>query len=634
MQISRVHIKNFRSIKDVSFDLGDTTVFIGPNNAGKSAILDAIKIALSRNAGFSESDVHLPNPNSDPRIQEPTSVELIIIEPVPYSWGFEIDAILGDRLTLYQDQQRRMIDIRVIYNWNKETESFETRWQFLNSERKTISEYRQSNSFSRFFNYLPIFWLDPLRDAKADFRTSNSRWTRLLEGVQIPEGTEKEVLQALSQLDDQIIAADAQLADIAGTIGEATSIAINNDQGSAKLYSLPQSVQELLSRVGIIMRNDEKQPWLPLLKQGQGLQSLSIIFLLKAIVQQRKTQTNEEIFEPIFAIEEPEAHLHPHAVRTLWQKLLNLPGQKFFTTHSPYFVQNVSLTDLNIVRLEDNQTKVFSLPKSVVSELPWNKYVETLSSGKGTGVFFASSGNNFVVSKQSFSEDLATKLKRCYRKSDDVRSMDLLTEKLRYDSRNLLSQEELRKFQSKGQRNLGEILFARRWVLVEGELDYLLLRALSIALDYPFDEYGISIINFQQSSGLGVFVSLAEALRIPWFILSDGDDQKERFIKELNNRGFRKSELDGRYFSLDDGLTLESQLVADGNSLLLKSILNSLGENIHDSSDNTELLRLMKNHKIKYMIELCFRITENRLIGNSMPKAFIEVIEKLREYKG
>ena len=48
MRITRIEIENFRSIRQLAVDLGDTTVFMGPNNAGKTAILDALRIALTR----------------------------------------------------------------------------------------------------------------------------------------------------------------------------------------------------------------------------------------------------------------------------------------------------------------------------------------------------------------------------------------------------------------------------------------------------------------------------------------------------------------------------------------------------------------------------------------------------------
>ena len=636
MKISRVHIKNFRSIKDISLDLKDTTVLIGPNNAGKSAILDAIKIVLSRRTGlqntrFVESDIHLPSPESDPRSQQPTSVEIKIEEPEPLSWGEELYAELSDALYLNLEQNRRMIDCKVVYEWNEARESFQTVWQFLNPDRGVISEHRQSGSLSRFFNYLPIFWLDPLRDARTDFRTGNSLWTRLLEGIQIPEKVENAVLAELSELDQQIITADPQLAEIEGTITEASKVSNNDGSGSVKLSTLPQSVREILSRVGILMRNDRTRPWFPLLNQGQGLQSLAVIFLLKAYVQQRLEQNDVINIEPIFAIEEPEAHLHPHAVRSLWDRLQHLPGQKVFTTHSPYFVQNVELPNLKLVRLERNLTTICSVPTQVRSDLPWNDYVKTLSEGIGNGVFSESQTNQSVVSNQSFSDGLAKDLQRCYRNNDNYNEMPSLVKKLQNDSKIVLSKDEITYFQSKGQRNLGEIFFARRWVLVEGESDYLLFRTLSYVLDYPLDDFGVSIINFQQSSGPGVYASIAEALRIPWYLILDSDSQSNKFFKALRNRGFQENDLNDRCFRLDQGLNLERQLLSDGNITLLINILQSIGKHINDNSTYSDVLKKMESDKIGYVTELCRRISEEPTLVSSMPKAFITVINKLRE---
>ena len=43
MKLSSITIKSYRSIRDVSIDLGDLTLFIGANASGKSAILDSLR---------------------------------------------------------------------------------------------------------------------------------------------------------------------------------------------------------------------------------------------------------------------------------------------------------------------------------------------------------------------------------------------------------------------------------------------------------------------------------------------------------------------------------------------------------------------------------------------------------------
>ena len=46
MKISRISIQNYRNIKETTFSLSDTTIFMGENNSGKSNMLRAIALPL------------------------------------------------------------------------------------------------------------------------------------------------------------------------------------------------------------------------------------------------------------------------------------------------------------------------------------------------------------------------------------------------------------------------------------------------------------------------------------------------------------------------------------------------------------------------------------------------------------
>src|SRR2546427_12595855 len=95
MRITSLRIENFRSIKRLDTELCDTTVFIGPNNAGKTAILDAVRIALTRRwgqrgTGFTENDVHLASENDDPKSSTGIAIELRAEEAMSNEWPDEI----------------------------------------------------------------------------------------------------------------------------------------------------------------------------------------------------------------------------------------------------------------------------------------------------------------------------------------------------------------------------------------------------------------------------------------------------------------------------------------------------------------------------------------------------------------
>ena len=58
LRINHIHIENFRSIKCLDLDLDDITVLIGANNTGKTAILDSVRIVLTRRWGTTRYRVY------------------------------------------------------------------------------------------------------------------------------------------------------------------------------------------------------------------------------------------------------------------------------------------------------------------------------------------------------------------------------------------------------------------------------------------------------------------------------------------------------------------------------------------------------------------------------------------------
>jgi predicted ATP-dependent endonuclease of OLD family len=83
LRISRLKIRNFRSIKSLDINLPQICALVGPNNAGKSNILLAIQRVLGRDwvsvTSFTEEDVHGRDPSAD------ISIALSFEPALPYS---------------------------------------------------------------------------------------------------------------------------------------------------------------------------------------------------------------------------------------------------------------------------------------------------------------------------------------------------------------------------------------------------------------------------------------------------------------------------------------------------------------------------------------------------------------------
>ena len=616
-------------------DLGETTVFIGPNNAGKTAILDAIRIVLSRRwgqrgTGFTENDVHRAKQDGDPRTLPPVTITLVFEEPQVGVWDSDMVAALEDILTV-SAEGRNLLTLRVTCSWSQEREAFDPVWQFLDSAGMALPEKRRAINLSGFFNYVPIFWLSALRDATDEFTPRSGRWGRLLKSVRIPDKLEAEALRILAELDERIVAADPRLRTIADQIGQATQVAVGEGPGAARVNTLPIGIEEMLQRTGITIRNEEFRPWLPLSHHGQGLQSLAVIFLFQAAVLQQLNESDRTGVEAVFAIEEPEAHLHPQAARTLWDRVSAITGQKLITTHSPYFVHHVPLRQLRIARLRNGQTEISAIPEPIVSELPWNTYLDGLVQGPAKQIVFRDQATNRVGIRSWFNEQIETDLQRCYRNDEELVQRRLTIRDLRHRCRVMPTDEDEIELGFHGRRIRGEIFFARRWILVEGVTEYLLLHALGKALRWPLDTHGVSVIDFQQSGGAGIYATLGEAFGIPWHVIVDGDREGDKIRQQILDRGFTDEQLLERFFALPQPNTLETQLIVDGHLPLLRQILSeSMGDSALNCTEQEFRARL--NHrKTSYMHGLCNRVISDEVLAKQMPAVFVNLVTNLRD---
>ncbi|MHC4925556.1 MAG: ATP-dependent nuclease [Planctomycetota bacterium] len=86
-----------------------------------------------------------------------------------------------------------------------------------------------------------------------------------------------------------------------------------------------------------------------------------------------------------------------------------------------------------------------------------------------------------------------------------------------------LSTTELRRVGYHIRAKRGAVLFARCWLLVEGESEFWLLRELARVLGYDLEAEGVRCVEFAQC-GVAPLLKLANDLGIEWHLLSDGDE--------------------------------------------------------------------------------------------------------------
>ena len=565
MRVTRIKIENFRSIRHLTVDLGDTTVFVGPNNAGKTAILDALRIVLTRRwgqrgSGFNEYDIHLVDDKAEPKTSTGVSIELRSEESEPGEWSDTIAAYLADIMQLDMITGCRFVALRTRYEWVEKTSAFESSWDFLDAKRRPLSGNSAGSVNLRSFRHcLPVFYLGALRDAGDEFSSRSSQfWQQLLKALDIPPEIESEALEALDQINRSLLEADPRLREIAGTLSRATRIATHDQEGNLDLRMVPLKTRDLLSRANIVLRNDLESPLLPLRRQGQGIQSLSVIFLFQAFVEHLLKELHASESVPVLALEEPETHLHPQAVRTLWHHVSHLSGQKIITTHSPYFVQHVPFRDLRFVRLTENGTEVRSLPASFSASIPPLDGLEKVVKKSNGSLSYAQASETLTVHGKLDEEHFRALL--CCCATDERRpEFEQRLRDLKDRSSLYIDDDELRSLETCARRMRGEIFFSRHWLIVEGQTEYPIMYAMAHALGYDLDQHGVSVIDVQNNGSPAVFVALAQALDISWLAVFDGDSAGLKYVKKIEKRISGDTELRTRCRTHSAG-NLEKQL--------------------------------------------------------------------------
>jgi putative ATP-dependent endonuclease of OLD family len=634
VEITRVLIKNFRCIKDAEIVLGHSTVFIGPNNVGKTAILDAIRIALTRRwgqrgTGFTENDIHLPPGTTDPKLAQPINIQIELQERQPDEWSDELQATLDDIIQIDPITGRSIIILNVTCGINTANGLLEPRWEFLNPDRKPLTgRGARSTNLQEFFQYLPVFYLKPTRDADDEFSPRSQFWGRLLKAMNVPEALQATLKTNLEGLNQQLLKADPRLDTVATDLKNIAKVAPTDTPGDLELRAIALQPWDMLQGTEVIYKAAGDKPWLPITSHGQGIQSLAVIFLFDSYVKLLLAEAFRPDSTAILELEEPETHLHPQAIKSLSSAILNLSGQKLLTTHSPYFLPSVPFRDLRLLRMTSTGTKIAWLPPSFSTTIPPTPELDNIVR-QHQGLLSYEAATKTLTITGVLDKDLYRQLLTAYARQADVATVTANLKALKEQAKYHISDDELAKLETWARRIRGEIFFARKWLIVEGQSDYLFMHTLAKHMGHCLDEHGVSIIDAQNNGCASTFAALARALAIPWIALFDGDNAGQAYVERIKNRAFDDAEITARCQLIPNG-DLEQLLVTDGLETELRNILARLGQRDALTMTTQDVIAKLRDQKTEYAIELCADLRANPGLLAKIPATLKDTITRLQ----
>jgi len=374
MKIKEITIDGYRSInKPLTLSLGNINALIGPNNSGKSNILNVIASVLGRDwvtvNNFSERDVYRNEPDRDITI----SVEFD--PPIEYHQYKGIDPIqipiLSFTYTRYkigqQAGQRRM-DKQCLKTDGKPVQVLAKK-----PKKGEQRQYQPATTIPQeVLECIPLVYIGSNRELKYHLPGArNSLLGKLLDDVNKDfnkpdnmmtlvddSGTETEVNRATRFNECIANAIEALRTDefirLETTIREKALLQLgidpNDKSQDITIYFNPLNSLTFYKSLNLYVRESGFD--INATELGGGFQNAIVIAILKAFEELKKSGA-------MFLIEEPEMFLHPQMQRSLYKTLREIGEQNqiIYTTHSPHFVTIPEYDEITLIAKDNGGTK-------------------------------------------------------------------------------------------------------------------------------------------------------------------------------------------------------------------------------------------------------------------------------------
>lgn len=310
MRLSWINIKGFRNFEDATINFSDKTLVIGENDIGKSNLLYALRLLFDKS--LSDRDLELSPSDYNAYVDsDAIQITVFLSEIMEDCLKSAFIGAIEDNATYIQ------------YNNSKDGE-----YTICVGPSLDLLEQKQGRFYLK---RLSLEYVDTNRDLFSFIKRERIKLLQISKSLLAEEQLEDDKM-SLKQL-------QTELNDLNGKIDQINYIknalkAVNDELGKLSIHNEDQEVRFIAGNSDINKLVDN----LDLSYMANGNQLLlggdgrnNQIYIATWASKQAMQKSLEHV--TIFAVEEPETHLHPHQQRKLSKYLVNIFEEQVILTH-------------------------------------------------------------------------------------------------------------------------------------------------------------------------------------------------------------------------------------------------------------------------------------------------------------
>ncbi|WP_435249563.1 DUF2813 domain-containing protein [Vibrio sp. nBUS_14] len=492
MQLERIEISGFRGIKRMSLAFDELTTLIGENTWGKSSLLDALSVVLPSDGvpyHFEMTDFHV-----DYSVSHPQSQHLQIVLALKANDKSELNAGRYRKLKPIWVQDE-FGTYRIYYRISATLKQYETttHYAFLGIDGNPLKLHHSEKLAQELMTLHPVI---RLRDARHFDRPFNSKTIN-----------QNAVVNGGSSGNANVISNGNGNGNHASNGNAANSSGNGNGNGNGRQARIEKRIDNTCRRLMAIPGHVNKGEMRSSLDSMQSL--IEHYFSFKSNSRRNPRKQRDGLLY--------SAGANDQSIHQLVEETKNKQTRLLFMGLLNAYLQAKGPTDLRrcarpLLILEDPEGRLhpthLARAWSLMQKLPMQKILTTNS-----GELLA------AVPLQS--------IRRLVRQSDKTIANQL--------NMNHFSKDELRRIGFHIRFHRSGALFARCWLLVEGETEVWLFNELANQCGYNLAAEGVQIIEFAQS-GLKALIKVAQEFGIDWHVVTDGDAAGKKYAATVMSK--------------------------------------------------------------------------------------------------